>query len=410
MFSNLIVKQRLRRTREFSLRPGSGFVVLLLFSFLTGIVSAEDAAFYQKALSPAASRLLFTVQELSRAGKDKAAIKKIEQFKQGQVRNLPPLLGFVAGNLNFKLGNYRKAAGLYRQVVTAAPEFGQALENYGAALLQIEDYREANRVFLQAAAVLPEKSSQLKYKAAVAAIYAGDYKQARSLLVVLTGTPYPPPAAWLKALIQVDWQLSETQAALKTAVRLVDLYPDEIAHWRLYGQVAVAAGSWRKALSAYKVLQVEGHITLKERKLLAVIYQRLDLWAEAAEILAEIYAERLPEARELKQLTDLYRRTGQTEKALETLNRRQQLYPDPMNIFEQGEILYAAGRYREAADIFLSLDKIPEKDGRQYLMAGYCAWNLDDFTAAAGAWQRAAGYPAWQKQAQDLLRNLKPLL
>jgi len=415
LFSNLIVKWQSLRKGEDYLKQGLLLIILsALLSFSAGVTSAEDAAFYQKGLSPAASRLLFTVQELSRAGKYRSAVQKIEQFNQGRTRALPPLLGFVAANFNFQLGNYHKSVSLYRQVVVAAPDFGQAFENYGMALLQVEDYKAASRIFLQAAEKVPKKSAQLKYKAAVAALYAGDYKRARTLLVALTATPAEtlssPPAAWFKALIQVDWQLSDPQAALLVAERLVDLYPDEISHWRLYGQVAVAAGDWRKALVAYRVLQVEGHITIKERKLMAAIYQQLDLFADAAEILTKVYIEKVPAAQELKQLVSLYRQIGQTEKALKTLTRLQKLYPDPMNLFMRGEILYAAGLYREAAEIFMALDKISEDDGRQFILAGYCAWNLDDFPGAASSWQQAAKYPAWQKQAQELLQTLKPWL
>jgi len=408
----LIVKLLSLRKREYGLRRILRFLILLSLLFLfADVASARDAAFYQPGLSPAASRLLFTVQELSRDGKYRLALRKIEQFNQGRGRKLPILLGFVAANLNFQLGNYRQSVTLYRQVVVAAPEFGRAFANYGAALLQVEDYKEASLILLQAAALLPEKESQLRYKAAIAALYGADYQQARALLEALTAIPgISPPADWLKALIQVDWQLSKPQAALPVAARLVDIYPEKIDHWRLYGQVAVAAGAWRKALSAYKVLQTEGHITIKELKLMAVIYQRLDLNAPAADILAGVYAEGVPEVRELKRLIYLYRQVGQIEQALQILDRLQKLYPDPMNLFKRGEILYAAGRYHEAAEIFLSLDKISADDGRQFILAGYCAWNLDDFSAAASSWQKAATYPAWQKRAQTLLQSVEPLL
>ena len=117
-----------------------------------------------------------------------------------------------------------------------------------------------------------------------------------------------------------------------------------------------------------------------------------------------------PPAADLQQLVALYRQVGETDKALSTLSRLQKIFPDPMNILQQGEILYSAGRYREAARIFLSLKKILHNDGRQYILAGYCAWNSDDFPAAAQAWQKAATYPVLEKEAFDLLQTLKPWL
>ncbi len=410
MFLNWIVKLVLYDRRKYLSGPGRLLLALVFMVLLSaGVAGARDAAFYQQGLSPAASRLLFSVQELSRAGKYRTALDKIEQFKSGHTGKLPPLLGFVAANLNFQLENYEQAVNLYRQVVAAAPEFGQALENYGTALLQTEAYAEASRVLLQAAAMIPEKRSQLKHRAAIAALYAGDLKTARTLLVALTETSdgNPPPAVWLKALIQVEWQLSESRAALKVAGKLVDLYPDNLEHWRVYAQVAVAAGAWRQALSAYKVLQTEGRITIKERKRIAAVYQRLELFGRAAAVLEEVYTETEPGKRDLDQLATLYYQAGRIDEALHTLRLLQKLDPDPGHIFRQGEILYAAGRYREAADLFLSLDRIPKKDGHQYLMAGYCAWNLDDLPAAERAWRKAATYPAWQQKAHKLIESLK---
>jgi tetratricopeptide (TPR) repeat protein len=401
------------------------FSVLLLFAgalFTPMPAAAQPASFYQKGLSPVAMRLLFRLQELSNKGEYAKGLQKFNEFNKSRRsdQDLPPLLGFVVGNLHFQLGNYQAAVTHYRRVVAQAPEFYTAYENYGMALLQAEDYPPAGRTVLKAAAMIPKNVRPLKYRAAIGFFYGGELEKARTLLVELTSpvssTTVPvsasdhPPADWLKALLQVDWQLEDYKAAVVVAEKLVDSYPDKIDFWRLYGQVALAAAEYRKALSAYKVMQSEGHITLPERRQIAGICQRLELYQDAAEILEEIFAEVKPEPMELKQLVAVYRRTGAVEKALSTLDRLQKLYPDSANLFQRGEILYSAGRYREAARVFLTLKKIPENDGRQYILAGYCAWNIDDFPAAASAWQKAATYPARQKQALDLLQTLKPWL
>lgn len=401
------------------------FALLLLQGtalFVSTPAVAQTAAFYQKGLTSAELHTLFSVQELSRKGEYAEGLQKIKKIDQGRRSGqvLPPLLGFVAGNLNFQLGDYRAAVIHYRQVVEQEPEFYIAFENYGMALLQADDYKAAGQILLQAAGVLPQKARQLKYRAAIAYLYGGELEKSRALLVELTSSASSdagsatasvlPLEDWLKALIQVDWQLADYKAATAVAAKLVDNYPDKITSWRLYGQVAMGAAEYRKALSAYKVLQSEGHITVPERRLIAGIYQRLELYQDAAEILEAIFAEVEPGQMELKQLISIYCLTGAVEKALSTIDRLQKLYPDPANLFQRGEILYSAGRYREASRVFLSLKKIPKNDGRQYILAGYCAWNIDDYPAAASTWQKAASYPAWRKQALDLLQTLKPWL
>ncbi len=395
--------------------------VLILLSFGITLLAplparARTAAFYQKGLTPVEFHLLSAIMELNRRGEYAKALRKFNEFEKGRRpdKALPPLLGFVGANLNFQLANYPAAVSLYKQVVKQAPEFYLAYENYGMALLRAEDYAAAGKVLLQAAAMQPQKDKQLKYRAAIAFLYGAEPQKARDLLRELVYSADPenpaPPADWLKALLQVEWQLKDYKAAVAVAEKLVDSYPEELSFWRLYGQVALAKADYQKALSAYKVLQAEGELGVKELKLVAGIYQRLDLQREAAAIWEKALAGVEPSAADLRRLVALYRQIGETDKALSTLNRLQKSYPDPKNILEQGEILYSAGRYREAARIFLSLKKIPEKDGRQYILAGYCAWNLNDFTAAAAAWQKAATYPVWQKQALNLLQTLKPLL
>ncbi len=98
------------------------------------------------------------------------------------------------------------------------------------------------------------------------------------------------------------------------------------------------------------------------------------------------------------------------DKSLKTLDRLQKLDPDKDTAFRRGKIYYHAGRYRKAYEVFTKLEKIADEDGYQHLLAGYCAWNENDFSAAATSWNKAANYPAWQERALKLLRTLKPWL
>ncbi len=394
-----------------------GFVLpaffLLVFSLsltIPAAASAREAAFYQKKLSPVAVRLLFEMQELSRSGEYQKGLQRFEKFSVKRSKELPVLLNFMAANLNFQLANYPESVKLYRLVLEKAPEFYVVYENLGMALMMTESYKAASEIFVKAAAFLPEKQQKLKYQAAIASLYGEDFGKARSLLVKLLADNPEPPAAWFKALIQAHWRLDQSKAALEVAGRLVDRYPAAIEHWRLYGQIALSAGEYQLALSAYKVLQTSGRASVKERKLVARIYQQLQLSGAAAAAWESVFVENEPSSLELETLVVLYRQSGQVDKVLKTLNRLQKLEPGTAIAFRRGKILYYAGRYREAFAIFTKLEKISEEDGYQYLLAGYCAWNENDFPAAATSWNRAADYPVWRDRSLNLLRALKPWL
>ncbi|MBN2706040.1 MAG: hypothetical protein JXR89_06350, partial [Deltaproteobacteria bacterium] len=82
----------------------------------------------------------------------------------------------------------------------------------------------------------------------------------------------------------------------------------------------------------------------------------------------------------------------------------------PESAWRRAQLLYRFGRYGEALPLLLGLNKLAAEDGYQFLLAGYCAWNLNDFSTAARAWKKAAAYPAWSERARALNRRLEPWL
>ncbi len=378
-------------------------------------VAARPTSAFQKRLSPGSVRVLQKVQQLNEQEKYRESLAVLDQYRAERQGKVAPLVDFMAGNLSFQLDDYARAAAAYRRAIATAPDFDEAYENLGAALLMLKKYREAVKVLLEAAARRPEKAEKLRYQAALGALYGEDYRRARKLLAGLVEKKPRPPADWLKALLQAELELKQPAAAARTAARLVDLYPEKEEHWRLYAQILLAAERYRPALSAYKVLQANGQLKPDEYKVLAGIYQQLGLPGEAASAW-EAYLEKSKSSadrKELESLVALYRQVGQFDRALEVVSRIAKLAPGDARLdFLRGEILYQAGRWKEARRAFNRVGKLPDakQEGRQYLLAGYCAWNENDFPAAARAWQQAATYPKLRRRAAKLLKSLEPWL
>ena len=236
----------MRKNHPYLSLPALFLLVFSLFLIPTA-VSAREASYYQKDLSPTATRVLFEMQELNRSGEYQKGLQRFEKFATSRSKEPPVLLNFIAANLNFQLAHYPESVKLYSQVLAKAPEFNAVYENLGMALMMTENYKSAAETLLKAAALLPKKQQKLKYQAAIAYLYGEDFGKARSLLLELLAAHPAPPADWLKALIQVHWQLKETKEALKVAAHLVDCYPAVIKHWRLYGQIALAAEEYQTA-------------------------------------------------------------------------------------------------------------------------------------------------------------------
>ena len=389
-------------------------MVAVLLLALPSAAAARPTSAFQKGLTPGALRVLQRVQRLNEKEKYRDSLAEIEKYRKERQGKVPALVDFVAGNLNFQLDRYQPAAACYRRVIAAEPEFDEAYENLGAALLMLKRYKEAVKVLLEAASRRPEKAEKLRYQAALGALYGEDYKLARKLLADLVAKKTRPPADWLKALVQAELELKEKKAAARTAARLVDLYPEKEAHWRLYAQILLAAGKYRQALSAWKVLEANGQLKTEEYKQLAGIYQQLGLPGEAAAAFKSWLERSGKDGRkELETLVSLYRQAGEFDRALAVLDRLEKKFPADDGLhFLRGEILYQAGRWQKARQAFARVRKLSDekRDGRQYLLAGYCAWNENDFKAAARAWQKAATYPHLRRRAAGLLQSLKPWL
>ncbi|HDS16126.1 MAG TPA: hypothetical protein ENN66_05865 [Proteobacteria bacterium] len=392
-------------------RSHTGLLLIgLLVLLWPQAVRAHEVAYYQRELSPASFQLLQKMQEAGQAGEPERGLQLFAEQVSESRRQLPVLCGFVAANLNFQAQRYSEAIRLYLEVLARAPEFDAVYENLGQAQLLTEAYAAAARNLLEAACRRPEKAAQLRYQAAVALLYGQDAVGARDLLRELSESVASPPVAWLKALLQAHWQLRETAAALKIAARLLDLEPEGIENWRLYGQLNLANGDYRRALTAYKVIQAAGQLQPAEYKLLAGIYQQLQLFQAAAAAWELYLGSEKPTRADLETLVALYAQAGEFDSVLKTLDRLQPFIEAVELDFRRGKFLYQAGRYEEAYRLLNRLEQLVEEDGYQYLLAGYCAWNLNRFSAAAAAWGKAAARPAWRRQAQALLDRLKPWL
>lgn len=382
-------------------------IVLLLTA---APLAAKEAGDYQAGLGPRSRALIQSMQESSRAGDFARGLKAFAATAGKKPAEQPVLVLFVAANLYFQAGDYAAAGPLYRTILKREPEFFVVYENLGQAEFMAGNYPAAAASLQKAAAFLPEKADRLFYQAAAALLYAEKPAGARDLLTRLVASRPRPPVSWLKALLQAHWRLKENQAALRVAERLVDQEPDQLENWRICAQLRMGAGDYRGALSAWKVVQSAGALKDDEYRLLAGIYQQLRLPAPAA-VAWQAYLQRIsPTTEDLENMVSLYVAAGKIEAALNALETLAPRLGAQEAAWRRAKLLYRSGRYREALPIFLQLKKLAAEDGYQFLLAGYCAWNLNDFQAAARAWRKAAAYPAWQERAQSLSRRLEPWL
>ncbi|MEA3240128.1 MAG: tetratricopeptide repeat protein [Pseudomonadota bacterium] len=374
-----------------------------------GTTSSLDS--YQRLLSPAAHRLLVNVQSLVAKKEERKALAKIEKFRQDHHRSAYLLVEFMAGNLQFSLEQLGTAVVSYRRAIELAPKFLPAQENLGMTLLSLQEYRQAGEKFAAAVSLARKTDSDrldtlLKY-AGTSYVMVADYGRAQPFFSELVEQRHDFGRESVQTLVRIYLELQRNKAAEQLLVRVLSRFPEDTAYWELLGQVRLGVKNYASALAAYKVMLSLKTPEAKDFKIISQLYQLLGIPSAAAQVMEQLYQlQSSLTVDELGKLVSLYLQAGDDDRALDWLKRKQSLYPSGRNLLQQGEILYRAGRYKEAYGILSGLTLLSEKQGYQFLLAGYCAWYADDLSAARSAFKRASKYERYRERSIALISGM----
>ncbi|MBN2232736.1 MAG: tetratricopeptide repeat protein [Deltaproteobacteria bacterium] len=388
-------------------------LLFLLLFLLPPRPAAAAAERWVRELPPAVARVVAAAQELAGKGNEREAVARLAQVRQP---NGPPryvLVELLAGNLAFMVEDYAAAAAAYERVLHLAPDHAGARENLAMALMAGGEYAAAAPLFLCLAngtgQDLAARDRFLGY-AGSALLHAGDYRAALVPYRELTVDRPVPDPGHLRALLRIYLELEEYPAAEAAAARLVNLRPDDAAGWRALGQVRLQRQRYGAALAAYAVLRELGAASADELGTLARLYQHRGVPLAAARILAESFTGAATlEPRQYDLLVGLYAEGGETDAALRWLERRQREHSDPAAFMRRGDLLYRVGRYAEALAAYRQVEKLPGDNGRQFLMAAYSAWYLNDHDLTRMLAERARRHDASRPGAVALLAALDRL-
>ena len=405
----------LKITNPFHIRLMAGLLLVLcgvVFSSLAmGADSFLDAR--QRELSPAAHQVLATAQSLAAKKKERKALAKIEKFRREHPQPDYLLVEFMAGNLQFSLEQFTAAAVSYQRAVTLAPEFLPARENLGMTLLSLREYRQAGKQFAAATALARNMDTErldnlLKY-AGTSWLMVPDYEKAQPFFSELVEQRHDFSRESVQSLVRIYLELRRHKAAEQLLARVLGRFPADAGYWNLLGRVRLGTTEYASALAAYKVMLVLKTPEARDFKIVAQLYQLLGVPAAAGRALEQAYQSRQSSltAAEMEQLVALYLQAGDNDRALDWLRRKQTRYPSSKNLLQRGEILYRTGRYKEAYHILSGLTSLAEKQGYQFLLAGYCAWYADDLPAARLAFRRAAHYKRYHQRSLELISTLE---
>lgn len=400
--------------------------------------------------------LLLKIGPMINAKKYDQAISELKAFQERgkSVKDADKLAskGYRHPEVCFALGNcyllkeaYKPAAKAYEEAVKNDPTHVSAWLNLAKASFELNDYERAACCFANAYEREEKKAAEHLYYSAVAyqmASKTGPCLKAFKTLFEQHGAEIEP--AWrenyVHALLaaekprqalphiqklaeqytgekQVQWQeillhqylsLDIQDQAREYALFLTRQAPTHAKWWKALAHVDLHTNRYDRALVAMTVYSFLTPLSVQETKLLADLNLQLGIPLKAAPLYEKVLVDK-KDTRLVQNLALALQRLGQTDKALEALNRfapTGKLKNSELAML-RADLLYGLKRFEEAGKAYRQAAAVnAKKAGRAWLMAGYAAMQIEDMDASRKAFEKAATFRRHRKAARLALQQM----
>lgn len=337
------------------------------------------------------------------------AEKRLLEYISKNSKNPHYLVEFILGNALVLSGRAKKALVHYAASVDLKPGYAPAWQNMAKIYFDMEQYEKAGDCLLKTYEFMEKKDSSMLYNAAAFFIMAG--KEAKSLpyletLLLQDGEKIK--IIWVEAFLKVCMDLQLEKKAIKIINELICKNKNDPELWKMLGRLYLWQKKYKKALAAFKIRSYLKPLNKKEDFLLlgdlsnfagtplkaAGYYQQaIEIDSQAGSLLYE-------------KLASAYIFAHRDARALEVLNKALIKKPCVKLWFMLGQILYRKEKFEEAYHAFNNCVSLDSKNGRAYLMMGYCSFNIKDTKRARPAFKKAARFPKQRKNAKEMLKYL----
>ena len=350
---------------------------------------------------------LFKAQEARDESQYAQAAAEVQKFLEKHPQSDHYLLRFaLASDLN-RAGQPAEAIVEYQRCVELEPRFAQGWLNLGELAYQEGQYAIAAEALAQGFELHPDKPPAVLHYAAVSHIMDQRADRAVPLLERLTsGQHGEPKQEWFRALLLAYIDTSNGDAGSEAVNRLVRWHGDDPDAWYLAFQFHSGIGDYRQAAVALTVTGYLRPLTKPERIQLGDLYNVIEVPAVAAEYYSNAFGDSAGTA-QVERLASAYLAARDMDAALETLTTAIARNPTGRLWSLLGDLQYMERNFEASYDAFEQIAPEEPEHARAAMMLAYCAIELEDYTKAMAHLQYAAGFPAQEEKASDLLRRLK---
>ncbi len=382
-------------------------LLLLAFSFeLSASYFSAWAESETPKLTPAVQKAVYTAQQAMEKKDYLKAEECLKKFIKKNPKKSHYLVEFTLANALAVAGKDRDALPHYMAAANLYPGFTAAWQNMGKIYFDLKQYNEAGNCLLKAYELNEKKEHSLLYYAAVSYIMAKKERKALPHLEYLvSGEVGAPKTEWLEALLKVYMDLKLKEKAFAVVRRLIDENGDNPRWWKILAQLHLQQSDYKPAVAA---LTVHSYLTPLKKQDIMLLGDLTN--AIGVPLRAAVYYEKAlsleNNVSDYEKLASAYIGAHRPAKAIEVLDRALEKKATSGLWFTMGQVLYEQGNFDKAYNAFNQSARLNSKNGRAYLMMGYCALQMDKTETARSAFQKATRFPRQRKIAKKLLKQV----
>lgn len=383
---------------------------LALTFLLTGLISRPAWADSKAPKMPlAVQKVVYEAQQAMEKEDYLKAEQCLRQYFKKHPQKPHYLVQFTMGNVLILMGKDKEALSYYKTSADLYPKYAPAWQNMGKIYFDMKQYEKAGDCLLKTYELVEKKEPSALYNVAVCYLMAGKAKKALPHLEYLTSDREgSPKIEWVEAMLKACMDLQLKEKAFKIIHRLLEIDGDNPRWWKILGQYYLQQDDYKKALAALTARSYLAPIKREEIMLLGDLNNAIGVPVKAAQYYEKtLNLENSPT--DYEKLASAYIAAHRHAKAIDILNAAIKKKSTYRLNFILGQVLYQEEKFNRAYNAFDQSARLNPKDGRPWLMMGYCALQMEKNKMAKRAFQKAIHFPKQRKTAKGLLKHVSYL-
>ncbi len=380
-------------------------ILFMIMLIVSGSLSAASEKSDIPELSETEREIIYNVQKELENKNYSEAVESLKKFIDSKNKSKKHyLIYFTMGNALMLSGSDNKAVDYYSTAAEVYPEDASVWQNMGRAFYSIKKYEQAGDSLKKAYSITG--SSDTAYSAGSAYILGRNYSKALSFIEPLTMVDKFTSTDLFELLLRVYMKTGKDREAIELAWKLLKKNKENPDTWKILSSLYIDKKDYHEAAAAFYAYTTLSKVKKDELKLLYDLYRMA-----GAPLRAAMGYEKLIDDNADSSLYEIaaasYIEAHKPERAIEILKKGITGQNSVKMQWMLAGAYYRQKNFAEAADAFKKCAQGKYKEGKAYLMAGYCALYSDDMEQSKAFFKQASKYPDQKEEAQKRLKDFK---